>query len=515
MRQQSGDFFLSCAARLFRFLVVIAFISIAACANPARKAQVEPEYTLAPSSDRFWRHILEGEEKDWFKLLNTGEQAFRWRLAMLDSAHQSIDMESFLWKPDQSGMQVLAHVLAAADRGVRVRILLDDSFTYNEDLILHRIDLHPNIELRIYNPYKNRSQSMVGRTVFNLGDFSRVNHRLHNKTLTVDAWAVAVGGRNLANEYFGLHTDHNFRDMEILAMGDSVAMVSTHFDNFWNSGWSFPVDQIVDASSDPRELQALRDELASALGEVHISSEAELVAAWQEAAHHAVAGRARFLSDDPALEDPALESEEPSQLARHLVRAIGSANEEVLLVSAYLVPTPELSAVLEQVLQRGVRVKILTNSMRSNNHLSAHAAYQGYVRKLLESGVELFEMRTDAADRNIYMRSPMEDKELGLHAKFMLLDSDRVFIGSSNLDPRSLKLNTEVGLMIESEALNQQLRQVIDVDFLPRNSWSVRLEEGEVVWVSDHERLKHPPADSIFQRLEEWFIGLLPIESQM
>jgi putative cardiolipin synthase len=163
-----------------------------------------------------------------------------------------------------------------------------------------------------------------------------------------------------------------------------------------------------------------------------------------------------------------------------------------------------------------VRVRILTNSLRSNNHLAAYAAYSGYIRNLVDSGVALYEVRTDAEDRNLYMTTPVDDKQLGLHAKFMLVDDDKVLIGSSNLDQRSLKLNTEVGLLVESAELNARVRQAIAVDFLPRNAWSVQLgEEGGLVWVGDGKRLSHPPADSPFQQLEAWFIGLLPLDEQM
>jgi putative cardiolipin synthase len=165
---------------------------------------------------------------------------------------------------------------------------------------------------------------------------------------------------------------------------------------------------------------------------------------------------------------------------------------------------------------RGVQVRILTNSLQSNNHLAAHAAYRGYIRSLVGHGVELYELRADAVDRSLYMEHPVDDKHLGLHAKFLLVDDDQVFVGSANLDSRSLKLNTEVGLLIESRPLNQALRQLIEVDFAPRNAWSVQLDPGgKIIWVGGSQVLSHVPADSAFQRLEDWFIGLLPIDSQM
>lgn len=499
-----------------RVLPLLLYLLLAACAAPVQKAEVVPEDALTQSGDLFWRHVDEAGGHDWFHLLNSGREALHWRLAMIDSAHHAIDMETFLWKGDSGGKQVLSHLLAAADRGVQVRLLLDDSFTPHQDLALYRVDSHPNIELRIYNPYRHRAGGMAGRTLFNLDDFHRVNHRLHNKTLVVDGWVVNVGGRNIADEYFGLHGAYNFRDMEVLAMGDSVAGVSEHFASFWNSGWAFPVADVVKHPDDPNGLEKLRAKLEEAVGPAAVASEQELEASWKRAASGAVSGRAHFVADQPADINPALEADAPSQLADYIVAGMAEAQSEIVLVSAYLVPTPQLSAAIEDSLARGVRVRILTNSMRSNNHLAAHAAYSGYVRGLVEAGVELFELRVDAADRNIYMVAPVADKKLGLHAKFMLLDDDRVFIGSSNLDPRSLVLNTEVGLMVESNELNRLLQESIEVDFLSRNAWSLQLDDtGAMLWVGDGQTLHHPPANSEFQQLEDWFMGLLPIDGNM
>ncbi|MEH6586348.1 MAG: phospholipase D family protein [Halioglobus sp.] len=501
--------------RAIRLIFVLSSLFVVACATPVKKAIVDDEYALLPSQDAFWQQIITSTDQDRFSLLNTGEEASRFRLAMIDSARRSIDLETFLWLPDQVGGRILAHLVAAADRGVRVRILLDDSFTPHQDLALHHLDLHPNIELRLYNPYHNRPANLAGRTVFNLGDFSRVNHRMHNKALIVDGQAVILGGRNLADEYFGFHVDYNFRDMEVLAMGQSVSAVSRHFDGFWNSGWAFPIDQVVDASKDEAGLLAVRTFLAENVNDVDIQSEPELLALWQSTANDAITGKAQFFSDLPASDDPAASKDQPSQLAGFLRQTIAGAQSDIIGVTAYFVPTPELLSELEQAVARGVRVRVLTNSMRSNNHLSAHAAYIGYVQGMLAAGVEIYETRTDARDRHLYMQAPVQHKDLGLHAKFMIVDSDKTVIGSSNLDPRSLKLNTEVGLMIESAELNTRLRQLIAVDFLPQNSWSVQLEAGELVWVGDEQTLKHAPADSVFQQLEDWFIGLMPIDSQM
>lgn len=503
--------------KYYRALIASLYlVLLCACAAPLQRADVAPEGAMSPYHDHFWKQVADQGDSERFHLLNTNAEALTWRLRMIDSAHHAIDLETFLWQDDKAGFLVLNHLLAAADRGVQVRILLDDSFTVSEDIALLAVDSHPNIELRVYNPYRNRGGGMLGRTAFNLDDFQRVNHRMHNKTLIVDGWVVNVGGRNLADEYFGLDDGYNFRDMEVLAMGRSATAVADHFAAFWNSGWSFPVTAAARKGSGPHDLAALRQVIDNAVGPADVADESELLGAWQQVSEESVAGRAHFIADAPAHENPQAAADQPTLISDFLLESIASARGELVLVSAYLVPTEELASALADSVNRGVAVRILTNSLRSNNHLAAYAAYHRYLRSLLQSGVELHELRTDAVDRNLYMESPVDNKELGLHAKFMLIDRDRVFIGSSNLDPRSLKLNTEVGMMVSSEELNRRLRNSIAVDFLPRNAWSVRLDgSGNLIWQSDGERLHHPPADSLFQRLESWFIGLLPIDSQM
>jgi putative cardiolipin synthase len=191
------------------------------------------------------------------------------------------------------------------------------------------------------------------------------------------------------------------------------------------------------------------------------------------------------------------------------------AVEEIIIVSAYLIPTPELEGAVERAIARGVRVRMLTNSIRSNNHLTAHSAYRNHIEALLGNGAELHEVRIDARDRHLYMLSPVSDKELMLHSKTLIIDRDKVFIGSANLDPRSLRINTEMGLLIRSAELNAALRAVVTPDFSPANAWELRLDGSDVVWVSDRVTLTNQPAASTMQRIEDWFFAHLPLEDEL
>jgi len=496
-------------------LTVTMSLLVSGCGR-LEKDEVPVESALAASDAPFWSDIASVQSGDWFYLLNAGDEALEWRLRMIDSARVSIDLETFLWKPDESGRRIMAHILAAADRGVKVRFLLDDSFTMHEDLALHAFDEHPNVSFRLYNPFRHRSDSAAWRELFNIGEFGRINHRMHNKVLVTDGRAALVGGRNLADEYFGLHDEMNFRDMEVITAGSSVPGVVGHFDGFWNSGWAFPLAEVIQEPDNAPDLDDLRAWLGEDNPAPGTPDSEELAEKWATIARAGYPGRADFFFDRPASDDPGDPDEMPDDLAGELQRVIEAAESEVILVSAYLVPTPELEAVIERIEARGVDVRILTNSLQSNNHLAAHAAYRGHLTRLVEHGADLHEVRITAADRRLYMSEPVDDKQLGLHAKLLLVDDNIAFIGSCNLDPRSLKINTEVGLIIDSQALNRALRDRLAIDFEPRNAWAVQLDaDGELVWVSDDQVLTKQPADSVIQRLEDWFVGLLPIDGQM
>jgi putative cardiolipin synthase len=222
----------------------------------------------------------------------------------------------------------------------------------------------------------------------------------------------------------------------------------------------------------------------------------------------------KLMVDSPPDVEHALEG--PVQLAGELIERMDATQRDMILVSAYFIPTEALMAAIERAAARGVRVRIFTNSLGANNHVSAHAAYTGYRPALLAAGAEIYELRPDAATRAYYLEPQVVDARLGLHEKGALFDNCCLFVGSANLDPRSLRLNTEVGLFIHSPDLNARLRQMLATDLMPPNAWKVELDEaGEIVWVGPHGEQRHAPPASFFLRLESWFFGLLPIEGQL
>lgn len=500
---------------LIRVVFTGVTLVLAGCAT-LKPVDLPEETAFSPAEAPLWAELETVRRDDWIHLLNAGGEAMEWRLRAIDSATRSIDLQTFLWDDDVVGLTLLQHLLDAADRGVRVRLLLDDTFTVSHAEEIWSIDHHPNIDLRIYNPFRRRYDGMLARQLMNLAEFGRLDHRMHNKALIVDNRVAILGGRNIADEYFGNHEEANFRDMDLLMGGPTVLEVSQLFDQFWNNDWTFPEELLVERPREELTPEAFHHWVAENGLTGLAESDTERALAWKNMVMNAYRGEIRLIADEPAPNQPADEYELPTQLADELIRTIDSAQHELILVSAYLIPSAELESAIERAEDRGVEVRILTNSIRSNNHLAAHSAYRKHVKTLISHGAELHEVRALAKDRHVYMETPVDTKHLGLHAKFTIIDNDLSIIGSANLDPRSLRLNTEMALIIHSEALNQKLREFVELDFHPRNAWHLQPQpDGSIHWVADDETHLTQPAESIFQALEDWFIGLLPIEGEM
>lgn len=453
--------------------------------------------------------------QNWQVPLNTGRDALEWRLRAIDSAVGSLDLQTFLWLDDTVGNLFKDRIWNAADRGVKIRILIDDSFLAGQEQSSLRLASHPNISYRVYNPYARRSNAIVSRTVLNLGEFSRLDHRMHNKLMVADGHIAIIGGRNLADEYFGLDAKSNFRDMELLVGGPIISELEASFDSYWNDRWAFPIEKLTRLQAQNVSPNEFAAKAKSASEEFPFEPASQQQSAWWNMAKESYRGRASLLVDAPPKDRPEAEADRPTQVANELERMIRNARSEVIVVSAYLIPTPTLTNVMRDAEVRGVDVKLLTNSINSNNHLSAYAVYRNHIAELLNLGAEVHEMRADAKDRNRYISAPVAEKKLGLHAKYLIVDRRKVFVGSANLDPRSLRINTEIGVLVDSPSLAGELIALTEVDFAPENAWRLEKVDGSLVWSSDGARRQKSPAESGFQRLEAWFFAHLPIEAEM
>jgi cardiolipin synthase C len=485
---------------------------LAACSTVQPQRDRTPEQALAPVPMTALPGLASQDRHDHVVPMGIGPEALQWRLRALRVATQSVDLQTFIWKDDSAGLALVREIIAAAERGVRVRILLDDSFLAHADPALRALSGHANIEYRIYNPVANRSGNTLVRELENLHDLARINHRMHNKLLVVDGRIAIIGGRNLADEYFGYQQQHNFRDFEFIVSGPFLQQLEEVFDLYWNDPWSIPIEDLVEEGYAPDFATARADIVPRA--QAHLDSAVSTARDWELLFGSGYSVDLQLLVDTPP--DTAPDLDAPVQLAAALVQRVDEVERDLVLVSAYFIPTPELTEVIEKAARRGVRVRILTNSLGSNNHVSAHAAYAKHRPALLRAGAEIYELRPDAQTRELYMDAAVVQSLLGLHAKGIVFDDCCLFLGSANLDPRSLRLNTEVGVVVESPELTARVRRMLEVDMRGENAWRVELDaRGELVWTGADGEQRHAPPASFFLRAESWFFGLFPIEGQM
>jgi putative cardiolipin synthase len=507
-------------------ILSLVLLWVAGCATIQKDFPRTESYAQPPSTEgvlaRAAKEML-GDLKpnrSGFLMLARNDQAFRWRLALIDLAEYTIDTQYFIWHGDECGILLLERLLRAADRGVRVRMLIDDMLIKNGDRTIATLSHHPNFEIRVFNPRKGRSSSSILLGIEFITHIKRLNHRMHNKLMVADNRMAIVGGRNIGNEYFGLSEKFNFSDMDVLTMGPIARRVSRSFDIFWNSEWAYPGQGLAPDYASASHLQELRADGARWLADEKIRrklSEFPLEPrSWEEELNHFIANRhsgtAGVVYDEPLVGKDI----PPVQLAESLSGFADEAEQELLISSPYFIPDDKFIAGMEKFTQKGVRVKILTNSLASTNHAIVHSAYKKYRQPVIEAGVELYEARDDAAAKSFYDTPPVHSKHLGLHSKVIVMDRHLIYIGSLNLDPRSIYLNTEFGLTIDSPHLGEEISEVLDQYLAPENSWRVKLDDkGRLKWVSGAGTIEKEPARSGWQRISVGFFGLLPIEDQL
>jgi putative cardiolipin synthase len=458
-----------------------------------------------------------GPDTSGFAVLEENREALLWRLALVDEAQQSIDAQYFIWQNDEAGNLLFDRLMKAADRGVRVRLLVDDLVFAPDERTIAAITTHPNIDLRIFNPGSIRG-SFLGATSEFLLRFRELNRRMHNKLFIADNHLAIVGGRNIGNEYFGLAGKYNFRDLDVLVAGEVIGDLSKSFDKFWNAELAYP-GGLMSKKVKPGDLDAIRERAAT-----YFSDRADVLVSyplqprsWQKELlalpETLMPGRAHFIQDEPVLI-----GEEEYRLEEVLRYIAGPSSREVTAVSPYFIPGKNMLANLQEAQSRGVKTSILTASMASNNHTAAHSHYRKYRRRILGTGAKLFEFKHQPSEelRAITDVPPVKAKFISLHVKSIVADRNKCFVGSVNLDPRALELNTENGLYIESEALCGELDDQFDAMMSPENAWQVHMNPDFTLrWESSEGTVTSQPARSFGQRIADFFLRLLPIEGQM
>ncbi len=441
--------------------------------------------------------------------LGSGAGAFAARILLADAAVSSIDAQYYIWHGDLTGSLLLDALRRAADRGVRVRLLLDDHGTSGLDAEIAQLDAHKNAEVRLYNPFNLRRLKML-----NYGfDFFRLNRRMHNKSFTIDGLATIVGGRNIGDEYFGIGATPLFVDLDVLAVGEIVPVVAADFDRYWASPSVHPARDIVAArGSDPIAARLARWRSDPRFGEYEsILKSSDIIGPLSRGTLDLEWTTAVLVSDNPVKGEGAVPRED--LLTGQLQRAVGTVTKRFDGVSAYFVPGKAGVEAFATMEARGVEVRILTNSLEATDVLPVHAGYAKRRKAMLQSGVGLYELRRQAAPDTPDDLGIFGSSGASLHAKTFAVDGTRIFIGSFNFDPRSIQLNTEMGLLIDSKTLAQGLHQSFDAGF-GSLAWRVEMQDEGLAWVvpATGTVTRREPGSSTLRSLALTVIGWLPVE---
>lgn len=508
--------------------LIAVLVLLFGCAPLQRDATRQPSTALPPAHDTPSARYVQSEVQthtgdSGFRLLANSTNALMSRIALADHAAHSIDLQYFIFQNDATGRLVAQRLLTAADRGVRVRMLLDDFALDNEYDLLDALAAHPNIEVRVFNPFPTRAKFLPAKVVQMVLEWRRLNRRMHNKSFIVDNTVAIIGGRNIGDAYFDAADTNNFRDLDVVAIGPVVPAASRSFDAYWNSDAAVPVTTFGMKRDPQRDLSRVREALAhearafaesdyaqAAINEFPSGPTADRTGSW-------FWGSATLVADQP--EKIQTSHDEPSlRIGPQIKQIVDASQHEVLVISPYFVPGKTGVHYLSGLAQRGVDTKVLTNSLAATDEPAAHAGYAHYRRDLLSGGVHLYELHplpgaTQTA--TAYGTS----SGVSLHAKSVIVDRHYVFIGSMNMDQRSKLLNTEMGVIVDSPGLAKAVG-----DFFDRgaaSAFQVQLKGGalgheELVWTAQEDgttrTFAHEPGASAHRRVETLLLRLLPID---
>lgn len=484
--------------------------------RPPSRALADPDATGIGAT--FAPAAAAHPDESGFLPVQHGRDAFMARLGVADLAEKTLDAQYYIWASDVTGRILGSRLIRAADRGVRVRVLIDDMYmTAERDVSIATLDAHPNVEIRVFNPATRRS----ARSLSFVGDFERLNRRMHNKLFIVDNALAVVGGRNIGDVYFGVKPDVNYQDLDVMGAGPVVGEISASFDEFWNSEWAIPVGAVMKELPTEQDLAALMDafeqEIAASGYPYPLDETPEQLRArlgrfrdgfvWAPG-HVIVDAPSKVISEDQS-----------GVIGRAISKRIDGIDRELLISSAYFVLNDRAIQRVRELVANGVKVRVLTNSAATNDVVPAHAGYANTREELLAAGAELYELRPDT---NLKRRwSVLAGKSsASLHTKYVVFDRESVFIGSFNLDPRSLALNTEAGVMIDSAEIAGAVGGFFDESITPESAFRVTLNENrDLLWTAENagETVTYhkDPQTSWWQRFVTAIVGTLPIEKHL
>lgn len=451
-----------------------------------------------------------------FLAIHKNDDALAWRIALIEQAQHTIDAQYYSWHTDTSGQWLISKLIEAADRGVRVRLLLDDIHTLGADRRIATLNRHKNIEVRIFNAFKMRWPIRLFRVFELLWNLNRLNHRMHNKLLIADNIVSIIGGRNIGDEFFGLDKSFVFRDLDLIISGAAVEKLSYSFDLFWNSSVSKTARRIIAFRPGRLDFRHMKKHLNKniAVSQQVIDRIDKLkndLLNNPELQNELISSEAQVFYDLPDAEPI-----EEKHMAHNLYQCNMHTKKQLTIISAYFIPSKALIASLQALIANGVRIQVLTNSLASIDVTPAFTGYERYRHQLLKMGVELFEFRAEPEHHTSYSTSTVNVDYISLHAKSIIYDDNSVYVGSLNLDPRSENLNTEIGLFVKNAELAKSVHRVFMDDLSEGKYWQVKYnEQAQLIWQCADEIITIQPARSLWQRITKSIYSLLPIQRHL
>lgn len=509
--------------RGWRATVLLALLGIlSGCAQLPTRQSLPAEASLAPADEG----VIAGRTiaieqahpgQSGFRLVSDGAEAYALRAYSAQAATRSLDIQTYIWHDDLTGRLLARQALLAADRGVRVRILVDDLDARAKNAGLAALDAHPHIQVRLYNPMVSRTGALGKAGEFATG-FKRLNHRMHNKSWIADGRMALVGGRNLGNEYFSASDGPNFIDLDVLMVGPVVAEVGRNFDRFWNSESNYPIAQLSPGDVTPDRLARLRTVLDGSVADLRDSGYQQVLREDPGVQRFLDGGvplhwspRWRFVSDDPM--KVRLPEGDRSEVVEVLMPVMQAARAEVKIISPYFVPGKPGAKALLGLTGRGVEVEVLTNSLAATDVAAVHGGYSKFRPELLAGEVRLWELKPQGAAGKFSLAGSSRSS---LHTKAMVIDDATAFVGSYNLDPRSTSLNCEQGVLVVDPGLASELAALFARQTGPAYAWRVQQDDsGKLRWSDGSTTWTREPDSTASQRGLSWLTRVLPVQSQL
>jgi len=500
-------------------------------------ALVHPEETRL--GGQFAGAAREHHGNSGFRIITVGVDGFATRMQMIDAAERTLDLQYFIFRGDETGRLLTDALSRAADRGVRVRVLIDDGDTIPGDEQIVALDAQRGVEVRIFNPFAYRGHAILLRALEFLFNARRLDYRMHNKLMVVDNAVAIIGGRNVGNQYFQIDPESQFADDDVFAGGPIASQLSVTFDAYWNSEFSIPARAFASKNQAPAAFVALRARARGPSGQRVQPSKSNVIdyvarSATGEPYAGMLSGRlplvwahAQVVCDSPDKKRVESGVRGGRLMIRPVAAIANAAQSELLMVTPYFVPADDELRILTDLRQRDVHIGILTNSLESSPDLMAHAGYTHYRVPLLKDGANLYEARSLLGNARGSGQTLKLSRygNYALHAKLFVFDRQKIFIGSMNLDQRSKRINTEVGLIIDSGELAQQTAARFDAMVQPENSYVLALRPGSagrrphLVWDTREDgkpvEYVQEPARNVWQRLKVRLLSLLPLDREL